>query len=247
MNNLRGAHEIFNYFKNRPFDEESKEYLKDHCLRYEFFLSKVDKIINKITSNKKGVIKILDLGPAYQTEILRITLPKNTTVDTVGFADSRFIKRQKDKHFEYDINHAQYKQKWLKVKNYDLVIMAEVIEHLYTSPSLILKLINSWIRKNGYLIIQTPNAVSLNRRTKMIIGRHPYDMIRENNLNPGHFREYTFDELILAAKSAGFSLKEYQITNYFRHKGLGGKIYNTLTQFLPENFRDGMTIILQKR
>lgn len=244
MSSLRKTKDIISYFKDKPFDKEAKEYLKDHCRRYEFLFLKIDSVLAKFKN--KG-IKILDLGPSYQTEIFRITLPKNITIDTVGFDDSRFIKRSKDKHFEYDINHAQYKNKWLKVKNYNVIIMAELIEHLYTSPVLVLNSINSWMEKGGYLIIQTPNAVSLNRRIKMIIGRHPYDMIRENNLNPGHFREYTFQELIQAAKKSGFILKDYTITNYFKHKGLGGKLYNLLGNFLPENLRDGMTVVLQKR
>ena len=74
--------------------------------------------------------------------------------------------------------------------------MAEVIEHLYTAPEIVLKCIKKIIKQNGYFIIQTPNAASLSKRMKLMFqGRNPYEMIRVDHNNPGHFREYTVDEL----------------------------------------------------
>lgn len=241
--NIRTINEILNYFQDRKVDHE---YLKDHCKRYEFLIAQIDKIINKLSPKIKKPIRILDLGPSFQTEILRTTIPQ-VIVDSLGFYDSRVFIRSKDKHIEYDLNNIQYNENWLKMKKYDLIIMAELIEHLYTSPSLILGCIVAWLNKEGYLIIQTPNAISLNRRLKMILGRHPYDLIRETRLNPGHFREYTNLELVSFGEKAGLAVDYYTASNYFRHKGITGSIYNSLCNLLPKSFKDGITICFRKK
>lgn len=238
-NNLRDKKEILNHFKRRNVETE---YLEDHIVRYIFLLQTVDKLLN---STKKPV-KILDIGPSFQTEILRYSLPNSMRIDSLGFNDSRFKKRPTDKHFQFDLNNAQNPKAWIKLRGYDIIIMAELIEHLYTSPKLVLDLVKSFLKKGGKLIIQTPNAVSLNRRLKMILGRNPYDMIRETNLNPGHFREYTQKELVSISLDLGFKIKQITLSNYFRHRGILGKLYNFICWYLPNNFKDGITLILEK-
>lgn len=238
---IRKAPEILNYFKNRNIN---LEYLKDHALRYEYLLKKINSLIQFLQIQRN--IKTLDIGPAYQTEILRINHP-DVVIDSLGFYDPEFLVRPQDQHIQFNLNDAQFKKNWLKIKKYDIIIIAEVIEHLYTSPKLVLGCITTWLKKGGYLIIQTPNAVSLNRRIKMLIGRNPYDMIRETHLNPGHFREYSIAELISVGRELGLNTKDYDVRNYFRHSGLTGTLYNICCSFLPESLRDGITLCFQKK
>ena len=124
-------------------------------------------------------------------------------------------------------------------------MMAEVIEHLYTSPKLVLGCIATLLDKKGYLVIQTPNAVALRKRLKMLKGKHPYEMIRETRTNPGHFREYTIEELVLFGRELGFVLTDYTIRNYLNHEGIGGIVYNALCNALPKRLRDGIMICFQ--
>ena len=186
------------------------------------------------------MLKILDIGPSFQTEILRQTLSK-VIIDTLGIEEERSKSHFQCKHFCFDLNDCQYRKKWPKVGKYDLIIMAEIIEHLYTSPKLVLACIKTWLKKDGYLIIQTPNAVSLGKRIKMLIGKHPYEMIRESRINPGHFREYTIKEILVITEKLGFILVNYNICNYFSHPKRF--IYNII---LLKQFRDGITICFQK-
>ena len=78
---------------------------------------------------------------------------------------------------------------------YDLVVFAEVIEHLHTSPVHTLAFVRGLLADAGVLILQTPNAASLPKRLKLLAGRNPYELIRADGGNPGHFREYTLAEL----------------------------------------------------
>lgn len=152
--------EIRNYFKNWNLDEPSQEYLRFHGNRYEVLLQEIAKQINKLSEDSKNATKILDIGPAYQTEILRSLLPK-AEVNSLGFEDERFKLRPQDKHFQFDLNDAQYPEQWPQIGEHDIIILAETLEHFYTSPKLVLSCISTWLKKGGYLIIQTPNGVSL--------------------------------------------------------------------------------------
>ncbi|MCX7785871.1 MAG: hypothetical protein N2201_06585, partial [candidate division WOR-3 bacterium] len=125
-------------------------------------------------------------------------------------------------------------------------VLAEVIEHLYTSPICVLKFIDSFLSSNGFLIIQTPNAASLLKRITLLIGRNPYEMIREGPFNPGHYREYTKKELFLLAQQIGYKVFWFKYSNYFNRLSKIEKIYGFAQKFMPPSLNDGMTLILQK-
>lgn len=243
-NFLNTRTDILNYFKKRNVDKEFKVYLNYHATRYQYLLTEVEKIIKP---KKKKSYKILDIGNSYQTELIRNNYPE-ITVNTLGFYDPRFKTGPKDKHFAFDLNNSQFKKDWIKPKQlHDLIIMAEVIEHLYTNPNLVLNFLLTLLKKDGYLLIQTPNASALNRRLKLILGKNPYDLIRVNRKNPGHFREYTVKELVAIGKHSGLLITKYDISNYFTGHTKEHKIYNSISPLLPENLKEGITIVFQKR
>jgi len=245
INKPASAKDILDHFKDWNLDEESKVYVKFHCNRYEFLIKETIKWIDKIRIvPHKRTLKILDIGIGYQTEILRNVLPE-IIVNTLGFEDSRFKPRGKDKHFYFNLNDTQYPGKWPKTEKHDLIIIAEVIEHLYTSPVHVLRCIAGFLGNGGYLIIQTPNACSFHKRIEMLMGKNPFEQIRLSNTNPGHFREYTIEELIDIGMQSGFMPVEYSIFNYFNYHGKG-KFVSALTSILSSKFRDGITVCFEK-
>jgi trans-aconitate methyltransferase len=246
MVNLRKAQDYLEYFKGWTLDADSEDYLQIHCRRYEVLIREIDRIILKLQSaSGHEPLKFLDIGPSFLTEILRKAFPE-AIVNTIGYEDFRFKARPQDKHFPFDLNDAQYQEQWPKIEKHDLIIMAEVIEHLYTSPRLVLGCIATWLEKEGYLIVQTPNAVSLMKRVRMLKGKHPYEMIRETRTSPGHFREYTLKELSSIGKELGLTRTGYTIHNYFRYQSMKNTLYNALCRVLPSEFREGMTMSFQK-
>ena len=108
--------------------------------------------------------------------------------------------------------------------------------------------LRSLVKENGLLIIQTPNAVSLSKRFIIARGENPYELIRENmREDPGHYREYTRNELCHFGYQAGFDVLDTFMVNYFREEAnLHGRL-DRISRYLPENFRTGMTIIYKKR
>jgi 2-polyprenyl-3-methyl-5-hydroxy-6-metoxy-1,4-benzoquinol methylase len=146
------------------------------------------------------------------------------------------------------LNDTHNKNKWVTVPSCKIVILSEVIEHLYTSPKLVLEFVKSFLENNGLLIIQTPNAVSLDKRLMMVRGRNFMELIRENDQNPGHFREYTKNELFSLAEMCSLKVADFTYSNYFNLQPVTYKVigYRLLQKILGKSFMDGMTVVLKK-
>ena len=81
--------------------------------------------------------------------------------------------------------------------SFDVIFLFGVIEHL-NSPKICLQEIRRVLRKNGYLVITTPNLATLKNRVCVLLGRSNHvDLEFWYNSLPffGHIREYTVDEV----------------------------------------------------
>ena len=81
--------------------------------------------------------------------------------------------------------------------NFDVILLLDVIEHL-SAPKTCLQEIKRVLRKNGYLVITTPNLATLKNRVCVLLGRSNHVELEDwYNSVPffGHIREYTVDEV----------------------------------------------------
>ena len=238
---LKTEQDILNYFARHELDAGIRQYLQFHANRYAYLLGKVDA---------NGHERILDIGASFQTTLMREIYP-DSAVDTLGFDDSRFPRRSGDRHIDFDLNECLNESACLALKSerespYDLVVMAEVLEHVYTAARPVLTFVASLLRPGGKLIIQTPNAVNLGRRISTLRGDNPFGMIREEKHNPGHFCEFTVGDLRKAAESAHLVVEEATLMNYFGTKGYRKSIYEVLCSALPGDLKDGITLVARK-
>lgn len=221
-----------------------------HAPRYAYLLALLERhrLIGPST-------RVLDIGASRLTELIREHF--GVRVDTLGFAvDSQ---GSSGNHYQFDLNRAQSENTWRRdLGQYDLVVMAEVIEHLYTAPELVLAFIRTLITPGGTLILQTPNAAAATKRVKLLLGRNPYERIKIDNTNPGHFREYTEGEMRSILLGAGFDVRESDIRFFFdaryahhdaeqRYEPVVGRLKNALFSILPRSLRLGMTLVAQRK
>lgn len=246
---MKSADEIKEIFFGRNLNYESKHYIEFHARRYAYLLDIVEKIRNAMPARQ---IRIMDIGPSFFTELLQTRFSRDAVValgyDSEESRGGHFpvsTNYDRNSFFNFDLNEAQYPDKWIKIPACDLAVMAEVIEHLYTAPTLVLNFINSFLNPGGYLIIQTPNAASLSKRIELLMGTNPYELIRETRDNPGHFREYTKNELVAIARKSGFKPYHCEYKNYFVFDSFN-RIYSFVQAFLPSSMKDGITVVLQK-
>lgn len=221
----------------QPVDAESATYLDYHRRRYRYLMEAVARV---------NPTRILDVGMSYQTLLLR-TLHPDAQLETIGYFDGRFVCAPQLPHTEFDLNLAADENAWPVCGGFDLIVMAEVIEHLHVAPSHVLRMFHKMLRPGGVMVLQTPNPINLARRVTLLFGHSPFRVIRDDPKNPGHFCEYTVEQLQEIATRCRMSSSEWSLTNYFG-SGLGGqRIYNALCSALPGQLHEGITMILRAR
>lgn len=211
---------------------EEQIYLRTHAQRYERLLELVRPL---------APTRLLVVGPSYETVLLRDAFP-DATVNTLGWHDGRFPLREHESHVQFDLNDTDYPH----LEPHDVVICSEVVEHLHVAIIPVLRFLASGLAPGGHLILQTPNATALAKRIRMVLGRNPYDAIREESGNPGHFHEHTVDELVKAVEDAGLEVTRVLTENYFDHGSRKNRAYRVLGRVLPRSLREGITVVARK-
>lgn len=229
---------------------EDRGYVAYHAPRFAYLLEVLEEF-----GLDRGA-RVLDIGPSRLTELIRERF--GVAVDSLGFGEDRVTPE--GRHFALDLNLAQRRESWRHdLAKYDFVVMAEVLEHLYTAPQWVLSFVRTLLVDGGCLVLQTPNAASLPKRLKLLAGRNPFEMIRIDTRNPGHFREYTRKELFGLAAELGFRVEECRMSFYFDarfphdHSGeaagrtvILGSLKNAAYRFLPSGLREGITMVWRK-
>ncbi len=219
-------------------------YLRYHAPRY-------DRLLHLLQENRGRVSRVLDVGRSPFTPLAFRSL--DVPVDNLGFDPDGATET--GSNYQFDLNDSIDREKWRSdLPQYDIIVFAEVIEHLYTSPSLVLKFLKTLMSESGLLIVQTPNAVVAHKRLQLLCGRNPYSLISEDQWEPAHYREYTAAELSRYLVQAGFEVKESSFENYFDYRFTGHgqgdnterrslKLINTIYSMLPGSLRPGLCFV----
>jgi SAM-dependent methyltransferase len=216
-------------FPQRPHNPDEQVYLRTHARRYAVLLELVEGFAPKT---------ILVVGPSYESVLLREAIP-GATVDTLGWEDHRFPRVAGERHLQHDLNDPDYPD----LDPHDVIVCAEVIEHLHVPAELVLRALAAGLAPDGHLVLQTPNATALPKRLRMVVGRNPYEPIRSQPGNPGHFHEYTVNELRDAFEAAGLELERLIAANYFDHGSRKNRAYRAVGPALPSRLREGITVV----
>ena len=211
-------------------------YLTVHAHRYEVLVEKVRELA---PANPR----ILVVGAAYEADELR-RLP--AVVDSLGLGDERYPPGEGERHVTFDLRLAESRELWPELGLYDVVVCAEVIEHLSISALHPLRLFAAALRPGGWLVLQTPNAARVGNRLLLLAGRNPFEPLREDSASPGHFREYTVDELLELGRRAGFEVGGWLTANYFVTGTRRNSAVRRLGPLVPRRLRAGITVWLRK-
>jgi hypothetical protein len=223
-------------------------YLELHADRYEALLGGLRRCVAALP-DREGPLRVLDVGPALQTELVRRAFPV-ATVNTLGFESPHAPPREGERHFDLDLNHLAEAEARPDVPVHDVIVIAEVIEHLATPPRTVFEALAGWTVPSGRVVVQTPNALALHKRARALAGRSPLGSagdVRAGSHSAAHFREYTLAELSDLADATGFEVAGSEVANYFRHPGLARHAYDRLTGALPSGTRQGITLYLRRR
>lgn len=222
-------------------------YTAFHAPRYAALLQLLDRYVTPETA-------LLDIGRSRLTDLLheRFQIP----VDALGFVGNE--PTPQGQNYWFDLNLAVHRHEWrTDLPRYDVIVIAEVIEHLRIPPGHVLAFLRTLLNPNGLVIIQTPNAVAMHKRMEMLLGRNPFETLRAQENNPGHFREYTKRELCDMVTSEGYRIELWYAADYldyrFVHHEAGhdaaapkskvGAVANALYRLMPPSMRPGQTVV----
>lgn len=203
-------------------------YLAYHRVRYEYCLAKCLEFCPAADT------AVLDVGRSELSWRLREHYHSVTTLGLplddaatgqAAIAGPASAGQDLDGHLVHDLNDARQLRPVATVQRFGLIVFAEVIEHLFTAPELTLYVLAELLEPGGIMIVQTPNAAALPHRLRLLGGRQPYERIRINQANPGHFREYTRNELRAAAETVGLEVVAHEFKDYFAgRRGVSGRL-----------------------
>ncbi len=193
---------------------------KGYFLQQEHRYKKLYDILKRILDKKN---KILDVGcyPGHFTLCLKEIGYNIVGIDKNPKRNFKFISHKSLKIKKCDIEKEDLP---FKSGTFDKILFTEVFEHLYTDPIHALKEIKRVLKKNGKLILATPNGYSLKRIIYFLLGRglgpDPFEGFNECILtgHHGHIREYSVRELKIFLKNIGFNIKSIDFVYYGHYK-----------------------------
>lgn len=124
-------------------------------------------------------------------------------------------------HIDCDLNRIPTRASAEGLSRFDLIVFAEVIEHLFAAPYAALAWLRYLLGDGGVILCTTPNAASLLRRLKLLLGRNPSEPLRYDLNNPGHIHEYTKKELYELGRLAGLEVVMHRYVDYRKFRGSG--------------------------
>lgn len=152
-------------------------------------------------------VKILELGVG-DAGLTRRLSESGAVVDTLDI-DQRALdiaKPYSRRAMIYDLDRIE---EWRNEERYDIIIAADVLEHL-VNPALALSVLKRLLKKNGRLIVSLPNVANIYVRINMLIGRFPYHW--KGILDDSHLRFYTLSSARRLLTKTGWRVEKRVIT-----------------------------------
>ena len=212
------------------------DYEAFHAVRFAYLLQTALRL-------RPDARRVLDVGCGPFTEMARGVFPE---VWTLGFAG-----QAPDRHIAYDLNSIQDGVLPAAEPCFDLIVFSEVVEHLHVPAAAAFVALRSLLNPGGVILLQTPNAAEVMNRVALLWGRNPYERLRMTPLNPGHFREYTLDELVDDAGAAGLEVIFSEYRDYFPAQAVDGfhpiRFLLDRARSLVPSLRAGITMALKVR
>jgi len=237
--------DLFNELEtvSRGLGPDSCYYWDRHHIRFRRVLSEIQQL-----QQIRPCQRILDVGMSIQTIMLCRAFP-DAQIDCLGYnRDTRYAPDRSYNFYRVDLNRLVEPSEGQDVPRdvFDLIVFMEVIEHLYTAPSIVLGYLTQLLRPSGVLLLTTPNAVWVKNRVKMILGKNPFEPLREDHAVMGHIREYTLTELDQHLREAGLEKIKAERCGLYHFSGAKDRLYSWFADHTHRTLSRSLLMIYQK-
>jgi methionine biosynthesis protein MetW len=212
-------------FKPMPLDNNFKDY-DEYWQNRGFHAPSLGraKILSK--SIEPGS-KILDIGCGDGT-VMEFLSKNNKPKEIIGIDISKravdYVKNKGYEAYELDVLSDDF-VKFLGNKNFDYIIITEVLEHIQDPEKVLLSIKKHF---NKSIFISIPNAGFFLHRLRLLFGRFPLVMVNEHVKE--HIRFWTHSDFKYWIFFLGFYLKRLNVSSTTRIIGLD------LGRFIPSLF-----------
>lgn len=198
----------------------NKEHVKNYLFTTYYRVREIVKYISRVGQGRK----ILDIGIGYG--FYDIILKEDFGLDVTGMEIEANIPAYcilpKLRGIPIISGELSKKPSSIPEKSFDVVIFAEVIEHLHISPLRVLLEIKRILKPGGLLLLTTPNVARLSSVLALLAGKNIVEMFPDDDTELDHItdrmthiREYTMNELKTLMKRAGYKIikTRYSLSN----------------------------------
>lgn len=229
--NSKKVHEKY-HKKTKPQDK----IIAKNNFTYKIILPILDKYVN--TTNKK----ILDVGCGSGTLSLYLASEGNTVhgIDIskrAVYTSNKSAKELGLKNVSFEV--LDFPRDKLRPKNYDVILLLEVIEHIEEDAKA-LQLLYSRLNINGILILSTPSKNAPLYRL---------GLTKDFDKRVGHLRRYSEKEITTLIRSSGLSVikvikNEGILRNFLFTNKYAGKMIRLIKFHLVDivSFLDGLSL-----
>lgn len=249
--------EVLERFASLDLDVEAREYIAFNAERYVRLLAKIRECRARMEA---APARLLDVGPSFFTQLLCDTFPDDEVLGLgIDHSSSRgghwpeALALEAVSFHTYDLRQAGDPSTWPALPAVDFIVFSEVLEHLYLSPLHPVGALGSLLAPGGFLLLTTPNAATLPKRLRFaLLGKNPIPLFRGNEENPGHFREYSREELRAIGEECGLEVAEARIYNdsyaleLEKYHTPKGRLIRLLSDIAPESMRENHHVLYRK-
>ncbi|WP_312843310.1 class I SAM-dependent methyltransferase [Diaphorobacter nitroreducens] len=192
--------------------EQQRDYLKMHRNRYIYTL----EVLFSLLPAKK----FIDVGSSGLFQYLIKELSPFTDVCGTQYSSEAGVKVEAADfkgigEFRYYLGNPESFCYAIESGSFDLVLCAEVIEHMSVDPMALLAEMNRIMRLDARMVITTPNIVSCRSLLQALNHEMPYNFyaFNRNRSTDRHNIEYSPDLLRRIVEAAGFEVEKLSTVN----------------------------------
>jgi SAM-dependent methyltransferase len=196
-------------------NRESRSYLETHKTRLVKTL--------EITPRGGPCDRVLEMGAYLQiTPALRTKLGygevRGCYYGKLGRTDHKLAESADGETFACDVDHFDAEKDDFPYPDghFSTVLCCELIEHLFEDPMHLMSEVNRILKRDGHLVLTTPNIAALRGVAAILQGYHPgffHAYIRpaeSGEVDARHNREYTPREIHKLLDTSGFSVERLE-------------------------------------
>lgn len=225
-------------FPEHNYYEES--YFQQHEEKYRF--------LEKIVTGLSGVKKILDIGVG--TGVFYSVFPDKEKYDLYGIdIVSDFLPVLESRNIHSEI--ADINKDTMSYLNgtFDLVICSSLLEHSLNPKHVITELMRV-LKPGGFLVLETPNAMSVRARWNYLRGRNPFWPLIDNLYSRDYLRRcsifYSTKEIRhILPKDIAITQTAFLDEKYLDPRTLSVVAYRLISRLVP-SLRDTIVVVAQK-